>query len=64
MKPERIITFTPARWQAEMDGEGLFYRIRALRNAARAQGEPGLLAGVSLLLCLAALAPFVAAVLP
>jgi len=60
---ESATPFNAARWQAEMDSEGLTARIRALRTAARAQGEPGLLAGVSLLLATMALLPFFAAVM-
>lgn len=59
--------FDAAAWQASMDAEGRFIRLRhAVRMSrympARPEGEPPLLVGVALLVCIASLVPFIAAV--
>ena len=64
MKPERIITFDAQRLQADWDSQGLFAKIRTIRRYALARGDADWIAGTTLLLSVAALAPFIAAVLP
>jgi len=54
----RAVQVDPRRLQADWDSEGLIGRIRCLRAAAQAQGEPGLLAGTAVAFC-----PFILATL-